>query len=528
MGKPIYRPSEIHTGNTKISMPPWTSIAQQIRDMSAFLRQHLGEGQVYTYSGPGRSLPSYDMSPDYDYTEKFGEPVKFAVILHSPPKADGSFLDRQLTGAILPWKVVPKNNSFGFCELPATVKWRHLSDGVTVDRTIFRSAAEWPGNWSDVNGSLPSAKIGVIQLGGYQTGNLFEDGQMEYGVGLWKFWKAGDASAVLKDTVNFHGGIRSLPVTADKGWISGPWILGTEKVMEIGADYAIQGWYRGDGTCYPTVVCGAVTLATGTTSTDWQAFFASFVATDDVIKFTCNGGAGEDQVNFDDVSMLEHGKMAYTPDAGGDFTVGFLTVDRMRVAALSLWTTPDNPTLTDAEAIVTKGQLNEGKAIRGYTGTGVPSIGDLEHAMGTGELDADDVERATRRCLLQSGHPRGLVTTESGAYYNIRGGQESSFLVWPRNLLGKPTGSNVSTVPCLYGYCGGAAEGNEAYVKMTALTSGDSWEYEINSDTEALWTDANRLDIDAAGDSVKIEVKAPPDGYIVIRSYSLWEDSYDV
>jgi len=528
MGKPIYRPSELHLGTTRIAMSPHDRSAQQIRDMSVYLRQHFGEGQVYTYSGPGRSLPFAHVSPNYNYTETYGVPVEFAVILHSPPKADGTYPDRQLTGALLPWRVVPKNNSFGYCELPAIVKWRHLSGGVTADRTIYRSASTWPGNWEDIDGSEPVSKLGEIQLGNYQTGNLFEDGQMEYGVGLWKFWKAGDSTAVLKDTVNFHGGIRSLQVTADQGWISGPWILGTNKVMEIGADYTIQGWYRGDGTCNPSVVCGAVTLATGTTSTDWQSFFAAFVATDDVIKLTCNGGSGSDQVNFDDVSMIEKGWMKYTPDAGGDFTVGFLTVDRMRVAALSLWTTPDTPTLTDAEAIVTKEQLNEGKAIRGYTGTGVPSIGDLEHSMGTGDLDEDDVERATRRCLLQSGHPLGLKTIEYAAYYNIRGGNASYFRVWPRNLLGKTTGSNVSTVPCLYGYCGGAAVGNEAYVKMTALTSGDSWEYSISSDTEALWTDANRLDVDAAGDSVKIEVKAPPNGYMVIRAYSLWEDSYDV
>lgn len=529
MGNPIYRPREIHVGMTKITFPPWTDIAQQIRDMSIYLRQWWGEGQVYTYSGPGRSLPNEHVSPDFDYTEIYGEPVEFAVILHSPPKDDTTNPDRSLSGALLPWRVVPKiqidwNFNLGFAEIPATVKWRHLSHGLTADRCIYRSAETWPQNWDQIDGSSPASKLGEVQLGFYQSGNLFDDGNMERTTALYKFWVAAD-DVLEKDDINYHSGLQSLKVTSDNGYVSGPWINGVTKPMVIGSDYRIAGWFRGDGTANPSVVCGAATLATGTSSTDWQQFIAAFTAAGDVVELTCNGVGS---VNFDDLNIGEVGIMDYTPDSGGDFTVGFLTVDRIRVAALSLWTTPDTPTITSEEEIVTQGQLAEGRAIRGYTGTGVPSVGNLERAMGTGSLDEDDVERATRRCLLQSGHPRGLKTTESAAYYNIRGGHDSYFAVFPRNLLGKATGSNVSTVPCLYGYCVGAGVGTEAYVRMTALVSGDTWEFAIDSDTEALWTDAERLLVDVAGDFVKIEVKAPTDGYIVIRAYSIWEDAYDL
>ena len=35
------------------------------------------------------------------------------------------------------------------------------------------------------------------------------------------------------------------------------------------------------------------------------------------------------------------------------------------------------------------------------------------------------------------------------------------------------------------------------------------------------------LDVEATGDFVKIEFKAPTDGWLVCGAYSLWEDSFD-
>ena len=275
------------------------------------------------------------------------------------------------------------------------------------------------------------------------------------------------------------------------------------------------------------MLCGSETLATGTSSTTWQSFHASFTADANVIKFEATTSTSSQFCNFDQVFLREKGKFMYQPDGDGEFSVGFLKYDRMRIAALSIFTAPDRPALTEEQAIVTQNDVAPGRAIRGYTGSGQGSIGDLQYLAGQGgsDYDIDDVERVTRRCLLQSGHPRGLSTQESSSYENIRGGNNSYFRVVPRNLTGKTSG-NVSTIPCLYGYCQGASI-SSAYVKYTALTSGDTWTYEITSDAPALWGDMTTLDVAATGDFLKIEVKAPPNGTIVLRSYSLWEDSYD-
>jgi hypothetical protein len=344
------------------------------------------------------------------------------------------------------------------------------------------------------------------------------------------FWEAENSAVIGYDTTNYYSGAQSLKVihsgTANPRAL-GPYIDDVE-VMTTGATYSLSGWAKGDGTAAPKILCGASTLWTGTTSTSWQHFDAVFQAGANVLKFEATVDSSSKYVNFDNLELKELGRFRYKPDADGDFSVGFLGVERVCVAGLSIWTAPDRYP-TDTEARVEESDLVYGRAVRGYTGTGQPSVGDLEYMTGKGgsDYDIDDVERNTRRCLLQSGHPLGLSTDEYSSYYNIRGGNASYYRIRPRNLADKTTGSNVSTIPCLYGYCQGAAVGNEAYVKYTATTSGDTWTYTINSDTAGLWTDVNRLDVDAVGDKVKIEVKAPPGGYIVIGAYSLWEDAYD-
>jgi hypothetical protein len=525
----IIRPRFINRPASMIAQSPRSSDIDDIRANANYVMDTFGEGQVFSYSAPGPGADSrmtLDV-PDYNYYDTYGIDQEFAIVLPSAPKRDTSDPSRRLLGALIPWRVVP---GFGdsWCNKPGIVTWRHLDNGVTVERELYRTHAFWPDNWADVDQFSPLDTNQVISLKDWSTGwhGLFEDTDNRFSMADG-FWVSSSGATVTKDTSTYKFGTQSLKVTHSSGtnpYAEGPYLNGELDVVE-GRDYTLSLYARGDGTAYPTVRCGGDVVATGTSSTSWQLLNAEFTADGGAIHFVVNTSTPGQAAWFDGITLREKGRFRYQPDASGDFTVGFLKVKRMRIAALSIFHAPD-VVLTDDQVIVKENDVSLAKAIRGYTGTGQPSIGDLEYGAGLGGTDysVDDMERSTRRCLLGIGHPLGLSTREESSYYNIRGGNASYFRIVPRNITGKQSG-NVSTIPCLYGECLGAS-GDPAYVKYTALTSGDTWTYEINSDTPAIWSDSNRLYVDAAGDLVKIEVKAPPDGWIRIRSYYLWEDTY--
>ena len=526
----IDRPRFITRTASNIGKSSRSIDAEYMRANACYGMDWLGHVQVFNYSGPG---PGADSNltmdhPDYDYGDEYDLDQEFVVILPSAPKRDTSNPSRRLAAALLPWRRVP-GFDIDFCDRPATVAWRHLDAGVTVYRELYRTKASDPGDWNDIDQYSSISNPNTIILLDRTTGafGLFEDYNMVYPLDRG-FWVASSGAGVTKDTSIYHSGSQSLKVALNTGtnpYAEGPYLNGALD-MEIGRDYTLSAYALSDGSSYPTIVCGGVTLATGTTSTNWQHLTAEFTAAGNSLRFTANTSVASQACWFDDVYLREKGRFRYQPDAAGAFTAGFLRVRRMRVAALSVFNLHDVE-LTDAQVLAAANDVAVARAIRGYTGTGQPSLGDLEYGVGKGGSGyaVDDLERGTRRALLCSGHPLGITTRESSGYYNIRGGAASYFRVWPRNLTIAQSG-NVSTIPVLYGECHGAGVGNESYVKYTAVSSGDTWEIAIDSDTPAIWSDSNRLDVDVNGDTVKIEVKAPPDGWIRIRSYGLYEDSY--
>jgi hypothetical protein len=519
------KPKYVSRNLSNIAVSPFSSHIDTIRANAAFARNHLGHMQVYTFSGPGPG--TYDAyNPDYDFYEKYGQHSEFPIILHSSPKTDTAQSYRQLAGLLLPWRRVPNWYQGEYCDRPAKISWKHLYNGSTVYHQLYRTTSAWPSNWADVDRFTSLDTSGAIPLYDSHTPSLFVDQDCRHGIsGLWV---SGNSATLTKDVAYYFSGTQSLKVArngTNNPYAEGPY-SNYEKQMTVGAEYVGSVKALSDGNAVPVVKCGAVTLATGTTDTDWQNLTFSFTATDDVLKFEATTSTGTENCWFDNFQLFELGKFRYETDASGEFTAGILRVERIKVAALSVFTAPDRD-FTDAQAVVTQEDIAPGRAIRGYTGTGQGSVGDLMRMVGTGSsYDDDSVERNTRRCLLQSGHPMGL-STSSSSWYNLRSGDESYFKIIPRDLLGKSSG-DVSTIPCLYGWCQGASGGNPGYVRYTAQNSGDTWTYEITSDSAGLWNDMTTLDVEATGDFVKIEFKAPTDGWLVCGAYSLWEDSFDV
>ena len=95
---------------------------------------------------------------------------------------------------------------------------------------------------------------------------------------------------------------------------------------------------------------------------------------------------------------------SYNP-AANYYNVGVLTTKGIQTAALGIWTMPD-PSLTEAQhywfSDTAHSYLAAGRCIRGYTGTGEPSLGDLIHYVGDSPK-SDSLLWNTQRCLFQWG-----------------------------------------------------------------------------------------------------------------------------
>jgi len=527
----ITKPRVIHRPSAKITGLPESIDAQNLLDTCNYLSDFCGHYQVYTYSGPG---PGTDGSlggivPDYDFYDDFGLYQDFPIILHSSPKRDIANPYRRLTGVLIPWRVVPGYYK-DYCNKPSRVLWNHLDKGVSADREIYRGKTFYPQNWMDVDqwSLLRNPPVMILRdCVASPDGGICIDGHMEYPI-TDGFWISGNSASISKDTSTYHSGTQSLKVMhngTDLPYAQGIFLNETQQI-KTGCDYTVSIWVKSDGASLSRIICGSDVIVTGSASTAWQELTADFTAGGSDLKLQAVTSTITNHCWFDDLIISEKGRFQYTPDVDGLFTVGHLRIDRMRVAALSVFHAPDL-TLSDDQPFGRVEDFAKARAIRGYTGTGQPSLGDLEYGIGQGgtSYDVDDVERCTRRCLLQSGHPTGISTYLTGSYYNIRGGNDSYFKITPRNLKGETSGT-ISTIPCLYGECHGASMGTPAKIKYTALTSGDTWELYITSDTAALWYDTARLEVRSTGDKVKIEVQAPEDGWIRVKTYSLWEDSY--
>jgi len=246
-----------------------------------------------------------------------------------------------------------------------------------------------------------------------------------------------------------------------------------------------------------------------------------------------------DVISHDEIIEIwnkEDDKFQYTPHAVNPWQMGKLSTEFIRTAALGIWTMPD-VTLTEDQEQVGLGHVSPEKIIRALDAGGVASIGDLVQLLGDGTLDHDAVENMTMRCLLQSGHPRGIQCNQSSSYRNLRtesASVHSFFRVQSRNLLGSSSGTSAC-YPAVVLQTSGASGGNPGCVKYTSTTGSDTWTLEVTSDdaSPTLYTydqasgGSDTLDIDSdAADTVKIELKAPSSGTIDLFTYSLWEPLY--
>ena len=197
--------------------------------------------------------------------------------------------------------------------------------------------------------------------------------------------------------------------------------------------------------------------------------------------------------------------------AGGGFSVQKLAYNGMMIAGVGLWAMPDR-TLDTQWRLFDLEQFLTGRQVRGWVGTGPRrGLGKL-----LGEL-ADIIYR-TGRCLLQSGHPTGVCTYQT-SYVNLRH-DDSAFMVEPAGLF---RGNDVPCTPCVVAGAVGASVGNPAYVKFESLASSDSYEFEITSDAEALYTAPAALDCYRFSEHVRVSIQAPTDGVVYVRTFAIWE-----
>jgi len=141
----------------------------------------------------------------------------------------------------------------------------------------------------------------ILASTAYPGAELLTDGDME----------AADTSAWLesgitatKETGTPHGGSQVLRLT----YLALGSGLVYQSILEVGKTYHVIGYARSDGTGKPRVRDGSgVTLWTGTTSTDWQAFdfeFTNTAGSQNIQFYAFNLDVGN-YVEFDDLSIRE-------------------------------------------------------------------------------------------------------------------------------------------------------------------------------------------------------------------------------
>jgi hypothetical protein len=229
---------------------------------------------------------------------------------------------------------------------------------------------------------------------------------------------------------------------------------------------------------------------------------------------------------------------SYIPDAGGDWIYGRIKTQNIRTAALGVWMGPDW-TLTDDEAQILMGQVAPGKVIRGYTTTEERySIGNLIHRTGTGTATDDDLLMNTWRCLFGYSYPRGIHT--AGAAYTHLGRDDTTYQITRQRHNTDYESTNYEADVAIVVHTDNCSAGNEAYVKISSITAGDSIEFEIDSDTAVydpdtfgdMYTQDSAeasqafLELASAGDTITIESKATGTSEIHVEAVYLWERDF--
>lgn len=125
------------------------------------------------------------------------------------------------------------------------------------------------------------------------------DGDME--IVDTSYWHAGNAATISKQTGTPHGGTRCMRIAY--GGSTDPYA--GQYSLEVGREYTLSGWARSSGFADPSVAHGTVIEWTGTSSTSWQSFAVTFIASDlDIRLIMDNNAAG--YVEFDDVALFLH------------------------------------------------------------------------------------------------------------------------------------------------------------------------------------------------------------------------------
>lgn len=126
------------------------------------------------------------------------------------------------------------------------------------------------------------------------------DGNMEaVGVGAWT---AGSNATLTKETGSAHAGAKVLRIA--RSITANP--EASQIMYTIGEEYQLKGWARSDGFAIPSIFSdGLGTIWTGTTSTSWQPFNLSFVATEtNRPSFFSVTNTGTEYTEWDTMSLM--------------------------------------------------------------------------------------------------------------------------------------------------------------------------------------------------------------------------------
>ncbi|PWU23406.1 hypothetical protein C5B42_03175, partial [Candidatus Cerribacteria bacterium 'Amazon FNV 2010 28 9'] len=182
---------------------------------------------------------------------------------------------------------------------------------------------------STFDGSISNFSVTQVNIppsGGTAT-QLLTDGNMEAaGTSAWT------GSGLSKGTTTPHSGSQYLHISTNSA------LGASQTILTVGQVYRVYGYARsGDGVGQP-IVLGINNF--GTTSTTWQPFDLTFVATSTTITFAhTNSGASTVSVDFDDVTV------ALDTNIRSDSILSTLD-GNMEQSGTSYWTAGNSATLS--------------------------------------------------------------------------------------------------------------------------------------------------------------------------------------
>jgi hypothetical protein len=225
----------------------------------------------------------------------------------------------------------------------------------------------------------------------------------------------------------------------------------------------------------------------------------------------------------------------WTPESDGGFAMGILETRQIMVASICLFECPDQLVYNTREQdIVRRADMSPGAFIRGWESGVNNSYGDLVHAIGNGDtLGAgiqDSAVNSALHCLFQSGGPTAWETSAT-SYANIRNGETSYIRVSAPNLTNSD--GTIEAYPAVVVSGADLNASTKGYLKMTSLSTSDTWELEVELDNPKLYhtTDGSQasitIDLDSTPtdnyDDIKIEAKVDNGAdELFIHTLSLW------